>query len=404
MRFVKKQLILYGTVITGILLVAFLLYSSQILNQPKSYSELKDVSGTNWTFDQYADYFESLAEEKGGVYAFEVLRQAELNPGTDLHLLGHVVGDVLYKQKGLDGIYDCTQDFRNACSHSIVVGLFIERGVEALDDIADVCRDAPGGRGAYTMCFHGLGHGILAYTLYDFEDAVSLCEKTGTEEYRNREYAECVGGEVMEIITGGGHDRVAWEKERPQYLSDDDPLRPCNSDIIPDFVKPICYTYITPHLLEAAGADLGQPTPDDFEKAFTYCNRLPEEEWLTRDACYGGFGKEFVVLAGSRDIRDIGSLDEDALRRVHEWCALSDTELGEGSCMVNALRSLFWGGENNPDGSFTFCSLASPQLQNTCYAELTAAIGFFLEGEPNKRTLCNRLPEPYQSDCLNHSK
>lgn len=364
------------------------------------YPEREEISGTEWTFDRYADYFETLAQEKGGVYAFEVLRRAELSPGTDLHLLGHVVGDELYKQKGIDGVYDCTQDFRNACSHSIVVGLFTERGMAALDEIADVCRTAPGGRGAYTMCFHGLGHGVLAYTLYDFKEAIALCEKTGTAEYGNREYAECVGGQVMEFISGGAHDRDAWARARPNYFNDENPLAPCDTGLIPDFVKPICYTYLTPHLFEVAGADLGAPTPDDFQKAFTYCNLLPKDDAINRDACYGGFGKEFVVLAGARDIRDIGSLKENEISRVHEWCALSDTALGQGSCTVSALRSLFWGGENKPDASFAFCASAPDTLRNTCYTELATAIGFFFEKQPLQRNLlCARIPETNRTWC-----
>lgn len=379
----------------GVALVVGLFLSNGL----ESYVELKEISGQNLSFDEYADFFENLADEKGAVYAFETLRRADLAAGTDLHLLGHVVGDILYKQKGIDGIYDCTQDFRNACSHSIVVGLFGERGVDALNDISDVCRNAPGGTGAYTMCFHGLGHGVLAYTLYDFKKAVSLCEKTGTPEYQYREYSECVGGQVMELITGGDHDRKAWKKERPKYLKDDDPLFPCNTDYISESIEPICYIYLTPHLLEVAGADLGKPTPDDFQKAFAYCNLLPEDDYINRDACYGGFGKEFVVLAGSRDVRDLGSLQTDELKLVHTWCSLAGTKLGEGSCTVSALRSLFWGGENTPDASFTFCSIASPRLADTCYAELTAAITFFSEDRQKSRNLCARLPQPHRFEC-----
>ena len=386
--------------IVGVLFVAFLAYGDKIFDNFITYPELANVSGTDWAFDEYADYFENLARDKDAKYAFNVLRVAKLQPGTDLHLLGHVVGDILYKQKGIDGIYSCTHDFRNACSHSIVTGLFAEKGIDALDEISDVCRQAPGGKGAYTMCFHGLGHGVLAYTLYDLTKAVSLCEKTGTAEYQNREYAECVGGEIMELISGGQHDENAWRAKRPTYLSTRNPLHPCDSDIIPDFVKPICYTYLTPYLFEVAGADLGAPTPENFREAFTYCNLLPKDDTINRDACYGGFGKEFVVLAGARDIRDIGSLHEEELALVHEWCGLANDTLGEGSCTVSALRSLFWGGENNPDASFAFCSTVPDRLKDACYGELATAIQFFLGGQPEKGTLCGRLPEAYRSFCL----
>lgn len=400
MKSVHKKHIGVTTILLALIGVA-LLFVAVNPHFLKKYPELKEVSGTNWMFAQYADYFEALAEEKGGVYAYEILKRAELSLGTDLHLLGHVVGDVLYRQKGIDGIYDCTPDFRNACSHSIVVGLFDEQGVGALDEVADVCRDAPGGKGAYTMCFHGLGHGVLAYSLYDFEKAVQLCKKTATFEYHYQEYTECVGGEVMELLSGGGHDPEAWEKEREHYLSDDNPLLPCDADFMPDFVKPICYLYLTPHLFEVAGADIGHPTPDNFEKAFTYCDLLPENDEVNRDTCYGGFGKEFIALAGDRDIRDVGSMPTERLALIHQWCSLADNARGEGSCVLSALRSLFWGGENNPDASFTFCSIADPRLKDVCYMDLSSQIIFFFGGSPHKtQSLCNRLPDQYQSACL----
>ena len=118
-----------------------------------------------------------------------MLKRASVPSGTDMHLLGHVVGDILYAQEGLKGIKTCTHDFRNACSHTIVVGLFSEQGEVALPKIAETCYQAPGGSGAYTMCFHGLGHGVLAYTGYDLTKAAQLCQKTGTTGYNYRESA-----------------------------------------------------------------------------------------------------------------------------------------------------------------------------------------------------------------------
>src|SRR5438876_609575 len=90
--------------------------------------DAKDFPEPNSNFDQLKSYFHDLAQKKGARYAFEILRQAPLGPNIDLHLLGHTVGDELYKQEGLNGITDCNNDFRNACSHSIVIGLFYDKG------------------------------------------------------------------------------------------------------------------------------------------------------------------------------------------------------------------------------------------------------------------------------------
>src|SRR5437762_3691731 len=99
-------------------LLAFSFYKSQAekksLNQGKVFvsaqvpaADPKDFPEPSSSFDQLKSYFQGLAQKKGARYAYEVLKAAPLGPNIDLHLLGHVVGDELYKQEGLNGITDC---------------------------------------------------------------------------------------------------------------------------------------------------------------------------------------------------------------------------------------------------------------------------------------------------------
>ena len=368
---------------------------------PVQYPELEELSHLRGDFASYASYFQKLAKEKGAVYTFEVLKRASLAPNTDLHLLGHVVGDELYKQKGIDGIKNCTNDFRNACSHSIVVGALLERGEGALRDIAGACRLAPGGKGAYTMCFHGLGHGILAYFQYELPETIKFCERVGTKEYREREYIECVGGTIMELVEGRfGHDPLAWARAAPKYFKADDPLYPCDAEFMPPLVKPQCYTYLTPHLFEFAGADMGHPTPQNFEEAFRFCDAIPRKDKENRARCFGGFGKEFVVLAQNRDIRKIEDMTNEQLGIVAEWCGLAHDARGISECDRDALQSLYWGGENNPDASLRFCNvLKDASRQKSCFTELTGAVLFYIDNKDYSATLCDKYPYVYKNDC-----
>lgn len=294
----------------------------------------------------------------------------------------------------------CTQDFRNACSHSIVVGLFSDKGEAALPEITDSCRNAPGGSGAYTMCFHGLGHGILAFTGYNLEKTAGLCKKTGSPERNNREYVECVGGSIMEIIGGGGHDHELWAAQRPKYLTKDDPLSPCSTAIIPPEAKEMCYVYITPYLFEAVGANMADPGPDAFRRAFPLCGRIPETEVANRGACYGGFGKEFVGLAPHRDIRRIEDLTDGELEKISAWCALADRDPGKGACIVHAVNSLYWGGENKPATAIRFCALipAAP-LRDGCFSNLIGAVGYYVQGGNYRKDFCGKLPASARPEC-----
>ena len=358
------------------------------------YSEARTIGMNVASFEDLSDRFRTLAQGKGGAYAFSVLGMAPLPPQTDLHLLGHVVGDELYTQEGIDGIRLCTPDFRNACSHSIVIGALAEFGDDGLPKIRDACRDAPGGSGAYTMCFHGLGHGVLAGYGYEIAPTIDFCERTGTDAYGDQEYIECFGGAVMELVGGGGHDRALWEAAREQYLTS--PLALCTSSEIPDELREVCLVYITPEIWSSVGIELARPQEDLFADAFLYCDTLPADAHALRRACYGGFGKEFVPLAGARDIRDINAFTDEEFTRAIRWCGFAGNEDGVAWCVSEALDSIFWGGENDPDAAFRFCGLVNETLgaapTDTCYEQLASNIGFYITDIPLRSALCERIP------------
>lgn len=360
--------------------------------------EVAELQGNKMSFKELSNYFSALAEDKGGVYAFNVLHDADMSIGTDLHLLAHVVGDVLYRQQGTAGMRHCTNDFRNACSHSIVVGTLLEKGISALRDIVHACKDAPGGKGAYTMCFHGLGHGVLAYTNYNMERAVELCSMLGTEEYNEREFFECVGGMTMEMLAGV-HNPEQWAREKEKYFREDDPLYPCTAEFIPAKAKAMCYTYITPRLLEAAGGSLGNPLPEHFKKAFVYCGKIINTR--DRKTCYGGFGKEFIVFAKGRDIRAIEALNNEQLSNVYAWCQLADMLEGRRACIESAVGSLYWGGENEPDVVVRFCSVQKTEEEMyLCYKSLYRNVRSYVEDSAYRIRLCEIHPEKFHTLCF----
>lgn len=363
-------------------------------------SEIKYLEDNNLSFYELAKYFTKISNEEGAEYAYNLLKIAPIPPNTDMHLLGHVVSDELYKQKGSEGIKICTPDFRNACSHSIVVGLLLEKGDSAMDEISEACRLAPGGRGAYTMCFHGLGHGVLAYSDYDMQDAVELCATTGTKEYLQREYIECVGGTVMEIVGGGFHNQELWQKKSDEYLSVSDPLYLCSKEIMPEIAQAQCYTYLTPHLFKRAGGSLSNLTPDVYERAFVYCEGIPKSEASLRASCYGGFGKEFVVLAKARDVRQIGNMTDEELAKVYEWCSLAPHSEGINACINTSAASIFWGGENEPVAVIKFCSIVEDtSIQQECFANLFNSVKYYINDLAYLENFCAKVPNNYKGTC-----
>jgi len=370
---------------------------TEVFEMPEQFRRVQDKN-----FDELKNMFQDLAQQKTARYAFQVLKRVSVGQNIDMHLLGHVVGDELYKQEGGNGMTVCDNDFRNACSHAIVVGLFADEGEAALSKIVEACRKAPGGKGAYTMCFHGLGHGILSSVGYKPEAAARLCEKAGTTERSSSETTECIGGMVMEIVGGGFHDRQLWEKERSRALVKNAPLALCRQAYIPTASRFMCYEYITPYLFEAVGADTGSPTEENFAKAFRFCDSVPKSEAANRDACFGGFGKEFVGLVQSRDIRQssANSIPDVSLKQIYQWCLLAKITDGQAACVVHAVNSLYWGGENERKTPVRFCAQNEEDyLRGTCYTNLTTAVSYYISDSSYRTEYCSEIPEEFRGDC-----
>ena len=401
--FIKKVKHLYKTDRISVTAVFLLLVINIVLGfyfqfqthgQSESiHSQIEKTPWASMNFKSLSNYFSDLAEKEGGVYAFDVLKLAPLPPNIDVHLLGHVIGDILYSQEGVEGITLCTQDFRNACSHTIVVGTLLEKGPAAFGEIADTCKRAPGGKGAYTMCFHGLGHGVLAYNGYEFPKAVEMC---GTYIEGRRESSECVGGAMMEMVTGV-HDVEQWKEMTKVYFKDSDPLYPCSGDFVPEHYKPMCFTYLTPHLFKVTGASEARPNADDFDKAFDMCEPLKGD---SRKACFSGIGKEFPTLVQDRDIRIIDQISDEKFAKVIDWCNLADSKDGKEFCVTSILQSVLWGGENDPMASVRFCTVAHEKgFGEACMTEFIGAAEFYIKNPQTRKQICEAVPKVYEERC-----
>ncbi len=331
---------------------------------------------TSPSFDDLARKVTKIATDKGSLYAYQLVLDANLPSGTDLHLLGHAIGDVLYKQEGKEGLGFCTDDFRNACAHSIVIGMFMDSGTEAISEINEVCKKAPGGKGAYLMCFHGLGHGVLAFAGYNLEAAVDLCKKTGTKKHLFAESAECISGAIMEMVSGV-HDVDVWMAQKDKYFKKSDPLYPCTAGFIPPEAKYQCIQYLTPHIMESVGIDMSNPQPELYKKAFEVCNTA-EVDTSLKISCYSGFGKEFVGIAAGRDIQNLDNIKDEALVKVVEWCNFSGSDLSFSSCIKEVVNSLYWGGENSYLSSVRFCRLIGvDKNKSECFEHLLGAVKYY---------------------------
>ena len=361
---------------------------------------ISNLASRKASFKDFSDFFADVAKEEGAVYAFELMREADLPNGIDTHLLGHTIGDVLYEQKGVDGMRWCTHDFRNACSHTIVIGTMLQYGDGAMPEIRQACHLAPGGKGAYTMCFHGLGHGVLAFNEYNMEKTIDMCNQFGTEEYNNREAVECFGGSIMEIIGGGGHDRENWEERRKEYLNTANPFGLCESEIVPSEFRPMCFNYMTPYVFESFDANMGYPGPEIFDKTFALCESIPSSWTDERRECFAGLGKEFIGIAIGRNYAAGVEPNSSQLGIMYSWCKLADSTEGEQYCVLSTMNSLYWGGERPYETALNYCGLIdNREVGDGCFKSLIQNVSHYIESDDYKTGFCQAIPEDYHSEC-----
>ncbi len=347
-----------------------------------AYPELAEIEAHGeWTLAQATDYFRTLAETRSPSYAFEVLNRATLPTSVNVHGVAHVIGYALYAKEGLAGMEQCTEDFRYACSHALVISGFVEHGAAALSDIVDACEAAPGGPGAYEACMHGLGHGLLAYADYNLPQALRTCRtaadfgppREGNGHRLTDPYEECVGGVVMEMGQGA-HDETVHALMAPRYAPEDNPLMPCTSDEMPEDARDACYLNVTQRLLVSVGAVASIPEPELYAPAMRLCRGAPREY---QAACYGGFGKEFSFYAIQRDTQDPTRVSDAALGDVWEWCGYAEDAEGVRRCGQVALDSFFWAGRNGLFTPYAFCRHAPEAHAESCNLWLSENIDHF---------------------------
>lgn len=389
-------------------LAALLLAASFTMEwtQRSAYPEVETLSSSSWTVEEYGEYLTKLAKNKGAVYAFAVLYSASFPFGIDTHALGHRIGYILHEEKGTAAITFCTDHYRDdSCVHAIVIQEFVQQGRAALERLVQACESIPRGTTGYADCFHGMGHGILAYLAYDYEQAITECKTVGeiatganpdTDHQALFVWKQCVDGATMELMQGL-HDAAAWAKALPTYMPESDLLMPCNASYMPDAVRDSCYIYLRPRLMRAAGIAKNDRTfdPENYATALSYCEAVPEE--FHRKTCYGGFGMQFVYSINGNDNRTFGELPFTSLKKIHELCALAPFE-GQSACTATAAETIL-GGSRNVATVSTFCSLSPDAvIKDRCYNSTIRLLKQYVP-DAAANPPCESFPTSYWQMC-----
>ena len=307
----------------------------------------------------------------GPAAAVAELKALELATGRDCHSAAHEVGHVSYENYGAAAYTLAAHDCHSGVLHGIIESLIADRGTSRLAaDVAALCSSA-GNSFLVHQCFHGVGHGLLAWTTYELPEALLLCDEMPS--YADRD--ACYGGVHMENGVGGlsglmGHTTEYLDAERPHF--------PC--DVLPEHHVPGCYFWQTSNLFW-----FGYEAP----AVARLCLEAPV---YAHESCWWSMG------------RDLGSIHRDSPAAAAELCKLAPDTEHLTDCFQGAALSRFTEAANAPF-SARLCAVADAEhpleVAEGCWEMVLRDAPHILGDAAAKQSFCESLAAPLRRDrCL----
>ena len=320
----------------------------------------------NALFDDI-DALTAFVETHGPAATVNVLKQTELTEGRYCHDAAHEAGRLAYETFGPAAFVLSGHECQAGALHGSIEALFADRGTSRLaKDISAVCATAANPFLAH-QCYHGVGHGLMAWTTYEIHEALELCDVIGDEQNR----ASCQSGVFMENVVGGLSGLMG---HRTEYLRPDDPRYPCDV-VAADYVDD-CYAYQTTHMLAVFGGD--------FAAVAAICAELPGS---ARTLCFYSYG------------RDVGNATRGDPARAVGLCGYAPAGPDYAECITGTAQDRFWETTGAAE-AIVVCSLVeAPDVAEACWWTIIERAGDVFFDEAGRRSFCDRLPDIWRRNC-----
>ena len=311
--------------------------------------------------EKVREYMRSYGPEQ----TLELLRLGEVETGLDCHGSAHHLGRMAFAEYGAAAASGLAETCQSGMRHGVMEQLFGGRGIANLaEDVDALCPDADDAFGRH-QCFHGVGHGVMAWTAYELEDALGICGRLSDESGQR----SCYSGVFMENVVSGLSGAVG---QRSAYVNAEDPHYPCNA--LPERYVSDCYWYQTSQMLTVFNQDLG--------RVADACVEAPAS---SRRSCFGSYG------------RDVGAAHRRNPYLVVQYCRLPESLMHQGDCIDGAARTLFWDETQQSAGLALCAEVEAPIVAEACYQSIinqahavVADLGPF----------CGQLPGRWRERCL----
>lgn len=302
----------------------------------------------------------------------KLIEASEGGASYECHLEAHYLGRAGYDVYQERVFEECTTDCHSGCYHGALESLFQKEGSGLIERAIAICtsRDTPF---KVAQCFHGIGHGLLAFTHYDVPETLRLCQSLGSDEAKN----SCYGGVFMENVQAGLGLGFADEGHVSEWVKWDDLHYPCNILTDDPDAQARCYEMQTSWMLIVESYD--------YKKVAAACS---EADPAMVPICFQSLG------------RDIGSATLRNTTRIQELCTLVP-DAYHGSCITGALNIIidFWGSALGDQAS-SFCATVEPAAsRRACFERLAERMNDIFLTHEERRAQCASFPESYTYLC-----
>jgi len=342
-------------------------------NQEEAFSEKQEfdvtiTKGANNIFNDYDALF-SYIKQFGPTQTLYRLQELESTYGS-CHDTAHYLGRFAYEIHSKDAFRLCDTGCQSGCYHGAVEEFFRRNGTKNLaENLNSLCTSDLNSFITH-QCFHGMGHGLMAWSSYEIFEALDSCDLIKGE--RDRE--SCYGGIFMENIVQSMAEFLGLEGHTSKYLSDD-PHFPCS--IVDEKYKAMCYFLQTDRVVQLFNGDLA--------KIASVCSEAPP---LYQRYCFQSMGRDVSA-----------AYDKDPAGAII-GCANVPPGPSRVDCLVGAVQDTFWD-PSGQDRALRFCRLLNDKTEkDACYNDIFDRAPGVLTAKEDLKAFCQKAESQYQKKCF----
>jgi hypothetical protein len=286
------------------------------------------------------------------------------------HDVAHKAGNLAFEIFGDRAFKEGGAECHSGLYHGATEAYFKKFGTAKLgENLKTLC--SYGGNDFFNhQCFHGIGHGLMAWTNYELIEALETCDML--DQLRD----SCYTGVFMENIVGG---LAKEQRGQPggghftKYLNDD-PQYPCT--VVDVKYRSSCYFLQTSRMMQLLNYEFAQVA-----KA---CNAA---ESSYHYVCFSSLG------------RDIGAVNRKNPSNAIQACSQAPAGQLRIGCLGGAVQDYFWD-PSGQDSAIAFCQLLTESAEKSaCYSTIFQRASDLLTDRSARDAFCAKPETAHQTDC-----